>query len=202
MCSVLLKCARLYVKSIWQGRKDYRWAPGHFTDQPWWEKYVSHIPQKRYWGKKASGMLFLCREDGTLLLLKRSRNVEDPGTWGVPGGAIGEGFSHIEHGEKDPENKTFLESALKETQEELGTIPRVGTLLGTTNFRDGDFTYRTYIYDIPLQEKERFSKQIVLNWENDYWTWFKFEDLPTNLHKGVIFALNQMIKKTDMDEES
>lgn len=204
MYKSLLKCSELYLKAIWRGRKDYREEPWNYDS---WQNYepwrTQQLPPKRYWGKKASGLLFLCREDGTILLLRRSMQVEDPGTWGIPGGAIGEGFAYIGHGEKDPDNKTFLQSAIKETAEELGTVPRTGTLLTTSKFRDGDFTYQTFIYDIPLKEKERISKNIVLNWENDHWLWFKFDKLPSNMHPGVIFALKTLLghEKEEKEEE-
>jgi len=194
MYDSLLKCAELYLKAAWRGRKQRGYYNPYRYDQveePWWAQFMA---EKSYWGKKASGMLFICREDGTILLLKRSMRVEDPGTWGIPGGAVGEGFHGKEHGGKDPDNETFLSSAVKETWEELGVVPKVGTLLISTSYRDGSFTYKTYIYDIPLSEKEQFSKQIRLNWENDYWFWFDYEGLPTNMHKGVIFALRELIK--------
>jgi len=205
MYDSLLKCAKIYTEAAWRGRKDRRYQYynpydfyGQTKEEPWWSQLLT---EKRYWGKKASGMLFVCKEDGTILLLKRSMKVEDPGDWGIPGGAIGEGFYSKEHKEKDPDNETFLNSAVKETWEELGAVPKVGTLLSTTSYRDADFTYNTYIYDIPLYEKERFSKQIKLNWENDYWFWFSYDKLPANLHKGVIFAIKEWIKEPEDSED-
>jgi|6_EtaG_2_1085325.scaffolds.fasta_scaffold119593_1 8-oxo-dGTP pyrophosphatase MutT (NUDIX family) len=140
-----------------------------------------------YWGKKASGIIYVCNEDRTVLLLKRSWQVEQPGTWGIPGGAVGEGFHESEHEEEDPEEDVFLESAERETQEELGSLPKTIGSLGTTVFSDGGFTYKTFIFDISLEEKNAFRP--VLNWENDAWEWFPLDALPGDLHFGVEFSV-------------
>jgi 8-oxo-dGTP pyrophosphatase MutT (NUDIX family) len=149
-----------------------------------------------YWGRKASGLLIFCRDDGTILLLKRSQRVENPGTWGIPGGAVGGGFhGSDEHDEKDPENDVFIGSAFKETEEELGVVPKDTKYFGETAFRDGNFTYKTFVYGVPLKEKKRISNSIQLNWENTEWKWFKLNELPANLHTGIVFSLKDLAKR-------
>ena len=148
-----------------------------------------------YWGKSGSGILYVCFEDKTILLLKRSSLVEQPGTWSVPGGAIGEGFYFTNHGEKISDTIIFLKSAEKEAEEELGTLPNVDAFLGITDFKDGDFVYKTFIYNLTLKEKKGWSNTISLNWENDDAKWFHIEDLPSNLHFGLQYMLNQKSDK-------
>jgi len=148
----------------------------------------------QYWGKKASGILFVCAEDNTMLLLKRSRSVEQPGTWGIAGGAIGEGFHANIHGEKDPPDKVFLGSAQREAEEELGSLPWVEKLVDTTMFTDGSFSYKTYVFNITLKEKLRWTPTIKLNWENDEAKWFTANNMPGNLHFGLKYSLNQLSK--------
>ncbi len=157
------------------------------------ELFLSAATQ--YWGKKASGILFVCAEDNTVLLLKRSNYVEQSGTWGVAGGAIGEGFHANVHGEKDPPNKVFLESAQREAEEELGSLPWVDKLINTTTFTDGGFTYKTYVFNISLKEKLRWTPSIKLNWENDEAKWFTADSMPGNLHFGLKYSLNQLSKE-------
>lgn len=146
-----------------------------------------------YWGKKASGILFICSEDNTVLLLKRSSLVHDGGTWGIPGGAIAElGEDYFsESDEQDPDDDLFTSSAQNETMEEMGSLPISFKQLGETTFRDKNFTYKTFIYDISLKEKNRWTSTITLNWENDYYKWFDIDDLPSNIHPGVQYSLNQ-----------
>lgn len=46
-----------------------------------------------FWGKAGAGIFFTCEEDNTVFLMHRSRDVEQPFTWGIPGGSVsGEGL--------------------------------------------------------------------------------------------------------------
>lgn len=140
-------------------------------------------------------MLLVCTDDGTVLLLKRSQEVEDPGTWGNAGGALGEGFYSSDDTSEDPPDADFYQTAVKEAFEELSIVPQSGQLLAITAFRDGHFTYKTFVYDVSLAEKNRISKGIRLNWENDSWEWFGFKNMPGNLHPGVVFSLGELTKQ-------
>jgi len=151
------------------------------------------IASDEYWGKKASGCLFVCREDQTILLFKRSKYVEEVGTWGITGGAIDKeerGFEddffdpHLEEIE-NPEDEIFNNSAIKETMEEAGGFPEQHDLIGTVDFTEGSFTYRTYIYDLSLEEKNNWTSLINLNWESDKADWFSINALPPSMHPGI-----------------
>jgi 8-oxo-dGTP pyrophosphatase MutT (NUDIX family) len=155
-----------------------------------------HFAATEYWGKKASGILFVCAEDNTMLLLRRSNLVEQPGTWSIAGGAIGEGYHVNVHGEKDPPNKVFLSSAQREAEEELGSLPLVDRLIDTTMFTDGSFTYKTYVFNISLKEKLLWTPSIKLNWENDEAKWFAIDNAPGNLHFGLEYSLNQLRRQS------
>ena len=128
----------------------------------------------RYWGKQAAGILILCLQDATALLLLRSENVQHPGTWGIAGGAVSE------------EEET-QDGALREAEEELGSLPHFEKLLDTVVYQDGGFSYHTFIYNISLEEKENWTSQISLNWENDDFKWFDLRNLPNGLHFGVVY---------------
>jgi 8-oxo-dGTP pyrophosphatase MutT (NUDIX family) len=140
----------------------------------------------KFWGKAGAGILFVCSEDNTIFLMHRSRYVEQPGTWGIPGGSVsGEGFYDSSMGADRPTDATFWKGAQQETVEECGSLPEQMSVEGTLDFQSGSFVYRNFICDIPLSEKEKWTRGIELNWENDEYGWFDFDDLPYDLHFGV-----------------
>ncbi len=141
------------------------------------------LAQHNYWGSKAAGLFIICKEDGTGLLLKRSAGVQNPGTWGIAGGAL-------EHGEDNS-----LEGAKREALEELSALPPLNDFIDTVIFKDGDFTYTTYVYNISREAKKQWTQQIKLNWENDRWQWFSLDSLPANLHFGVEFIKKTLTEK-------
>lgn len=157
------------------------------------------ISTSKYWGSKASGCLFICKKDRTILLFKRSMEVEQPGTWGLTGGAVpnesgmDEGYMESELEWEDdtaqrfeePENEIFEDSAKQETREETGTFPSESEFITSTDFTDENFTFRTFIYNLTLEEKESWTPTIQLNWENDSFQWFQKDNLPGNLHFGI-----------------
>jgi len=147
-----------------------------------------------FWGKAGSGMLYVCLEDQTALLLLRSQDVENPGTWGIPGGAVAGTEGHHSNQEEDVPEITHDQSrssAEREAEEELGTHVTSVKDLGMTTFRSGSFQYLTYIVAISPQEKQRLESSVVLNWENDDCGWFPINQLPAPLHFGVEHTLKQ-----------
>src|SRR5437763_1629871 len=60
-----------------------------------------------YWGKAGAGVLLLCKETGRFLFMHRSEQVNEPGTYGLIGGAI--------DADEDP-----AEAAVREAEEEAG----------------------------------------------------------------------------------
>ena len=92
---------------------------------------------KRYWGNSAAGLLFICPEDNTVLLLLRSSVVMQGGTWGVYGGKVEKGedarqaafreaeeeieqyFNNLKLKFKNPKQIQYLEKAREIWMEEL-----------------------------------------------------------------------------------
>ena len=147
-----------------------------------------------FWGKAGSGMLYVCLEDQTALLLHRSPDVEQGGTWGIPGGAVaGTEGHHSNAGEavEVPVDQSRA-SAEKETREELGMSVTSVKELGTTTYQSGSFRYLTYIVAVTPQEKERINQSVRLNWENDDFNWFPLASLPQPLHFGVEHTFSQI----------
>lgn len=127
---------------------------------------------KVFWGKQGAGVLLVCLEDNTALLLQRSERVEEPGTWGIAGGAIA----------SDEDSQA---GAIREATEELGSLPKLEALIDTVEFVQGKFKYDSHLYAVSLEEKKRWTPTIALNWENTNARWFPFDALPANLHFGV-----------------
>lgn len=152
---------------------------------------ISKYAFPTFWGKFASGILIICLEDQTALLFKRAQWVEEPGTWGNTGGAIGGGFYSDEHGEESPDEQIFLENAQRETEQEAGSLPANMELLDTIEYRSGSFIYKTFVYNISLEEKEKWTPTISFSDdENVDRQWFPMNELPSELHFGIKHILN------------
>jgi septum formation protein len=138
----------------------------------------AEFTSKGHWGKQGSGLILTTGE--RMLLLLRSRHVTEPGTWGIPGGAVEDG--------EDP-----FDSALRETEEEMRLSIDSYELLGQTVFQDDEdgFKYTTYILKVP---EELTQTAIILDWENDDYDWIDqdwLEDNADKLHSGVMYTLEQ-----------
>lgn len=137
------------------------------------KKYGSFVR----WGRAGSGILFVCPDDGSILLFERSYDVLEPKTWGIVGGRI-----------DDPENESAWDSARKESFEETGGMIPTGDILGEIVYKETGFEYTNFIYAISIETKEKW--EIHLNWENDDYKWVKIESLhlgevSMDLHFGV-----------------
>ena len=141
------------------------------------------------WGRSASGLFIT---DGSrVLLLERASWTQDPGLWGIPGGAIP--INSITDEERDPE-----ESAFAETEEEIGGVP-AGQVVGENIYQDGDFTYTTYIYKTSPDELEGFEP--TLNSEHTDYMLHTIGDDTSGIHPGVIEVINGLKKEVDLKIE-
>ena len=151
------------------------------------------IQEKTHWGKAGSGILFYCSTDNSILLLRRSGDVENPYTWGIAGGAVGEeGYFSNDNKAPSFSNGTLRQNAEKEVIEEMGFMPPTIGSKGKTEFKDGSFTYTTFVEEIDYKNKQRTLNSIELNWENVDAEWFKLNDLPDNVHPGVLYTISRL----------
>jgi 8-oxo-dGTP pyrophosphatase MutT (NUDIX family) len=150
------------------------------------------VNKKEFWGRAGSGMLYFCPHDQTVMLVLRSPEVEDPYTWGIPGGALKgtEGYYQSDQINIEPPSEASLrESAENEVMEEIGVLPEPYEELGTTIFESDGFRYTTFVVCISPEEKASIQKGHGLNWENDQLDFFPINSLPSELHQGVVFTL-------------
>lgn len=118
-----------------------------------------------------AGAFFVCTEDSTALLIRRSERVSEPGTWGISGGTV--------EAKETPEK-----GAYRETIEELGSMPKQLRFIHKMN-NNINGNYHIYIFDIPLVEKRNWTTKIILNYESSEYKWFPLGDLPDNLHSAI-----------------
>lgn len=133
-----------------------------------------------YWGRQGAGILFTTGR--RVLLCLRSAYVLQPGTWGIPGGAVKPSLE----GRKDAVVLTVRDEA----GEELGGLPRGWRRVGETVYEDRGFRYTTVIARVSEAGAGRFEP--VLNWESDEARWFTEQELSEiDLHFGVAWTLGQ-----------
>ena len=121
--------------------------------------------------RRGAGIFFICTEDNTALLIRRSQEVSEPGTWGISGGKVEQG-------------EGFARGAVRETIEELGSIPRGRIVEVLENAAEG-WKYMIFVADISWKQKKLWTAKIKLNYENDAIKWFRLNNLPDNLHSAV-----------------
>lgn len=155
------------------------------------------------WGLAGAGTLYYCPYDNTILLLERSKEVEDPGMWGIPGGAVKSGKRDArgyedewcKEGDIAPDysEDQLRDSAYTETHEELGHVPEHDKEEGHYTNVKNNFPFTTFLYSVTTQQKQAISRNISLNWESDSFGWFRLDMLPENIHPGVGIAVQQLI---------
>ncbi len=123
-----------------------------------------------FYGKQGSGSVFLARDTGRLLLAHRSKDVEQPHTWGNWGGAVDEGYS-------------TEQNARKEIEQECGYIGPYD-LIPLLLFQKNSFRYQNYLAVIPHE----FTP--ALNWESQGYRWCEFGKWPSPLHFGLVSLFN------------
>lgn len=127
-------------------------------------EHVGTSKTGRFWGGQGAGILLVAKDTGRVLLALRSTEVNEPNTWGVPGG-------EIEPGENP------AKAARREAAEELG-VGRL-KLIPAYVFEAEDFKYYNFIGIVPSEFEP------ILNWETQRVEWFDVDDLPSPLHFGV-----------------
>lgn len=148
-----------------------------------------------HWGKAGSGILYHCPDDQTVMLLERSSDVEDPGLWGIPGGAIKGTDGYYDENEDEGEDfdeETLRSSAHTETEEEIGHLPEGGRNAGSVTIPFGNFKFTTFLVEVDSEQKMAIMASARLNWESTDIEWFPISRLPRNVHPGVNEAVRRL----------
>ena len=163
-----------------------------------------------YWGDGGAGIMFVSPEEGLVLIGKRSAGSE-VGTWGIPGGGIGEPDFVSAYDDETVSRKTmvrrtpirnpvsepqvFLDTALRETKEECGSLPPGFSLdrdiVGETDYEDCGFRFKTFVAKVTPEQRKRWQLSPQLG-EISELRWVpisKLGELP--LHYGVEHSLSE-----------
>ena len=123
------------------------------------------LEETGFWGTRGAGCLILCSSTKRFLLGLRSKDVEEPLTWGGFGGAI-----------DSKENPKA--AALREVQEETGLATKA-KLHPLYVFCSGSFVYSNFL---AIVEKEYLPK---LDWETSRTKWCNWGEFPGPHHFGL-----------------
>jgi 8-oxo-dGTP pyrophosphatase MutT (NUDIX family) len=124
--------------------------------------------QGEFWGAAGSGVLPISQDTGNILIQHRSGQVEQPGTWGVFGGALkGQYMKELESGDQ----KAFERSAREEFEEEAGPMAQQAQLKPAYIFKKDNFEYRNFIGLVPYESDPKG------NWESQGHKWVDWEGL-------------------------
>lgn len=135
--------------------------------------HADHLAKTGYWGREGAGVIFMAKDTGRLLIAKRSRRVQEPGTWSTWGGALDEG-------------EDALAGAKREAEEEAGAASHVISYHKVHEFVVPDkFKYTTFI---ALVESEF---RPVMNWETADFEWVEFGDWPKPIHRGFAETIKE-----------
>ena len=143
----------------------------------------------KYWGRMGAGVLFMHKNK--VLLTLRSDEVEQPGTWGVPGGAVTlDSYDEVytqssSAGNIQLSEDAIFDSAMRESAEELGALPDDYEVMDHVVYADQKFQYHTFFVAVDIKWP------VTLNWENTDYGWFSKKKLPSPLHFGVEYLIDQ-----------
>lgn len=147
--------------------------------------------RRRYWGRGGAGIVFLCPQEGTILLGKRASWVADPGTWGAPGGSVDGGWRTTPIQDPVTDEEVFKATAIRETEEECGSLPRGMRFVGRTDYHDDGFNYVTYLVHLTPRSVAAW-EPTTADGETDEWRWFPLDDLPHPIHPKLMPSLRRL----------
>jgi 8-oxo-dGTP pyrophosphatase MutT (NUDIX family) len=133
--------------------------------------HAKALRETGFWGRRAAGCIFMARDTGRFLICHRSRNVEQPLTWGTWGGAV------------DPQ-ETPEAAVLREAAEECGAPTDQIELVPLLVFRHASgFEYRNYLAVVDTEFEPDIAPEN--QWEVESWKWCEHGDWPEPLHFGL-----------------
>lgn len=141
-------------------------------------KYTVYDNSKggKFWGDTGAGILPICRSSGKILIPMRSKEVNEPHTWGVFGGKV-------------DGNETPLQAAERELVEETEYKGKYEIIPAYVfEAPTGDFEYHNFIGIV----EEEFVPEF--NWETDFAKWMTLGELMAAKPKH--FGLKKLLEKS------
>lgn len=138
------------------------------------EIHKAELEKTGFWGAAGAGCIFLSRSTHRILLCHRSKDVEQPNTWGNWGGAIDPGES--------PD-----EAVAREATEESGH-PGPFETIPLLVFRKGSFSYFNYL--VVVDDEFTPTPPSDANWETQGHRWCEWGQWPSPLHFGLQSLFN------------
>lgn len=127
------------------------------------------------WGRYGAAGILLKHGD-RYYLARRGAGTDDPGTWGIPGGAL-------------DEFESAREGAVREAREEVGHEGPLKIVREHVYQPADDWSYTTIVAEV-----DRPFKGKGFNWETDEDGWFTAEEMQgMDLHPGLRAALPQLL---------
>ena len=138
------------------------------------------LPKKKVKVKKTPGGagVIAIGMGGKILLGKRSRNITEPGQWGLPGGSL-------EPGER------FVDAAIREFKEEAGYEGEY-RIVDSVTFERSDKIFKLFVLVLPYM-----TPGLMKNQETETFIWEAVEDLPERDPKHWI--LEKLIRSGFVD---
>jgi molecular chaperone GrpE len=112
----------------------------------------------------------ILREDGKILLLKRSRKILNPGKWDLPGGTLEKG-------------ETLKEALLREIKEETGLEVEVGEIIGTAEFSKESNNFSEEKRGLRYLAYCSGDEEVKLSKEHQDFEWFTIDEALEKLSK-------------------
>lgn len=129
-------------------------------------EHKSELDKTGFWGKQGAGCIILAQDTGRFCIAHRSKDVEQPNTWGTWGGAMDSG-------------ETPIAAAHRELHEEAGySGPAKFVPLYVFSHPSG-FRYSNFLAIVPTE----FTP--TLDWETQGYKWVKFGNWPQPIHFGM-----------------
>lgn len=142
------------------------------------ETYYTDDSGKQFWGAQGAGVLPIASSTGRILIAHRSPHVEQPGTYGVWGGAIDPGENPKQAAKRELAEEAGYRGRIKMVDSHVYTSP------------GGDFKYYNYLGIV----EEEFEPR--MDWETQGYRWVTWNEL-NQMRSKLHFGLEELI-----DEDS
>jgi len=144
---------------------------------------------KEVHGQGGAGFLFVCMEDATVLLLRRSGSLDNGNTWGMPGGPIGDG-TYDDHDPKIPKVPLSLyhKNAILDVKNNLGSFPK-SKPIDSVVYHSGNWKYIAFVAEVTAEEKADWTKKFFFkDKKNTKAQWFNRKEIPSPLNPITKFT--------------